>query len=336
MIRKLVSVENILDIQPIKGADRIEVATIKNWKVVVGKNDFKIGDEVVYFEIDSFLPIKEEFEFLRKSCYVKMEDGSEGFRLRSIRLRKQISQGLIMPTSILPPKDFKVGDDVASELGVIKYDPPLPKELEGEASGYYPSFIQKTDEERIQNLTDEYDEYKKFRFIASEKMDGTSSTFFLNDNEFGLCSRNLLLIFNPNNIFGRIAIKYNIEEKLRKLNRNLAIQGEIIGETIQGNKYKIKGQKLLVYNIFDIDKYEYLPKSEMLQLCDELELETVPTIFSNFVLPDTIEELLKLAYGISKIYDKVIREGLVWVSEDSKIRISFKTISDEFLLKFGE
>jgi len=336
MERKLVSIETILDIQPIKGADRIEVARVKNWKVVVGKNEYKIGDEVVYFEIDSFLPIKEEFEFLRKSCYKKMGDDIEGFRLKTIRLRNQISQGLIMPTSILPSNKFKIGDDVANTLGVIKYDPPLPKELEGEAVGYYPSFIQKTDEERIQNLTSEYDEYKKIKFFASEKMDGTSSTFFLNNNEFGVCSRNVQLIFNPENIFGRISIKYNIEEKLRKLNKNLAIQGEIIGETIKGNKYNIKGQKLLVYNIFDIDKYEYLSKSEMLQICEELDLENVPTIYSNFVLPETIEELLKLAYGKSKLNNEIIREGLVWVSEDCEIRISFKTISDEFLLKYGE
>jgi len=319
MKRKLVSIEPILDIQPIKGADRIEVATIKNWKVVVGKNEFRIGDNVVCFEIDSFIPIEEKFEFLRKSCYKKMIDETEGFRLKTIRLRKQISQGLIMSTSILPSNKFEIGEDIAAVLNVIKYDPPLPKELDGEAVGYYPSYIQKTDEERIQNLTSEYDEYRKIRFLASEKMDGESSTFFLNDNEFGLCSRNVQLIFNPENTFGRMAIKYNIEEKLRKLNKNLAIQGEIIGETIKGNKYNIKGQKLLVYNIFE-----------------EFELDTVPTIYSNFILPETIEELLKLAYGVSKLNDKIIREGLVWVSEDGEIRISFKTISDEFLLKYGE
>src|SRR5260221_575643 len=96
-MRKLASIQKVLDIQPIPNADAIEVVTINGWKVVSKKGEFKIGDLCVYFEIDSFLPIKPEFEFLRKSCYRKMADGSEGFRLRTIKLRGQISQGLVLP-----------------------------------------------------------------------------------------------------------------------------------------------------------------------------------------------------------------------------------------------
>lgn len=335
MERKLARVEKIVDIQPIKGADKIEVATVKNWKVVVKKDEFSIGENVVYFEIDSFLPIRDEFEFLRKSSYKKMADDSVGFRLRTVKLRNQISQGLIMPISILGDYEATLGEDVTELLGVVKYEAPIPAELDGVVVGDFPSFIQKTDEERIQNLSEEYEEYKKVKFFASEKMDGTSSTFFINEGEFGHCSRNWQLVFNPNNTFGRIITQNNLEEKLLNFGRNIAIQGEIIGEGVQGNKYKLIGQKLLVYNIFDIDKYQYVQKSEMVEICKLLNLETVPTIFEEFTLPETIDELLEIANGKSKLNPNVEREGLVWVSIDGR-RISFKTISNEFLIKFDE
>jgi RNA ligase (TIGR02306 family) len=231
---------------------------------------------------------------------------------------------------------WEIGDDVTEYLKVVKFDPPLPAELEGEAIGNFPSFIQKTDEERIQNLTSEYENYKKFKFFASEKVDGTSSTFFFNEGEFGICSRNYQLIFNTSNTFGRIVIDNNIEEKLRTLNKNLAIQGEIIGESVQGNKYKLKGQKFLVYNIFDINQYKYLSKIEMIEMCDMLKLEHVPTIFAEFTLPDNIDELIEIANDKSMVNSNSIREGLVWVSIDSPDRISFKTISNQFLTKYGE
>lgn len=341
-MRKLASIRIISEIRPIAGADKIEVARVDNWNVVIQKEQFKVGEKVVYFEIDSFLPIRPEFEFLRKSCYRKLADDSEGFRLRTISLRGQISQGLICPLSILNSNDIPFsgiwdeGDDVTEYLKVVKYEPPLPPELNGEAIGYFPSFIQKTDEERIQNLTSDYERFKAFKFFASEKVDGTSSTFFINDGEFGVCSRNYQLVFNTSNTFGKIVIQNNLEEKMRNFGRNIAIQGEIIGEGIQSNKYKLKGQKLLVYNVFDIDNYKYFSKEDMLKICKDFDLETVPTIFTDFTLTDSIDELLKIANDKSIINPVTIREGLVWVSINSPNRISFKTISNDFLIKYGE
>ena len=100
-MRKLATIQKIKEILPIEGADAIELAIVNGWKVVVGKNvEHKEGDYVIYCEIDSFLPIKEEFEFLRKSSYKKMADGTEGFRLRTIKLRGQVSQGLIIPINV--------------------------------------------------------------------------------------------------------------------------------------------------------------------------------------------------------------------------------------------
>lgn len=336
-MRKLASIRRISNIRPIEGADMIEVATVDNWNVVIKKNEFRIGELVVYFEIDSFLPIREEFEFLRKSSYKIMADGSEGFRLRTIKLRGQVSQGLIVPLSILnSTNNWNEGDEVTEYLGVVKYEPPIPAELAGTVIGNVPSQIQKTDEERIQNLTSEYENYKKFKFFASEKADGTSATYFLNDGVFGVCGRNWQYAYDPNNTFWKIAQKNNLEEKLRMLGRNLAIQGEVVGEGVQSNKYKLIGQRLLVFNIFDIDSHNYLSKEEMLEICNNFRLETVPTIFTEFTLPETIEELLEIANGRSMLFPGTIREGLVWVSINSPRRISFKTISNQFLLKYEE
>lgn len=336
-MRKLASVRKISNIRPIEGADMIEVATVDNWNVVVKKNEFQIGDLAVYFEIDSFLPVREEFEFLRKSSYKVMADGSVGFRLKTIRLRGQVSQGLIVPLSTLPTSDYIVGDDVTEILGVLKYEAPIPAELSGSVIGPIPSCIQKTDEERIQNLTAEYEDYKRYKFFASEKVDGTSTTIFLSEHLFfGVCGRNWQYEYNPDNTYWKVAIHNNLEEKMRKLNRNLAIQGEIVGEGVQSNKYKLIGQRLLVFNIFDIDKHEYLSKEEMLEICKIFGLQTVPTILTDFTLTETIDELLEIANDRSMVFPGTIREGLVWVSIDSPRRISFKTISNKFLLKYED
>ncbi len=102
MERKLASIRQISQLEPIEGADKIELATVDNWKVVVAKDvGHKVGDLVVYCEIDSFLPVKPEYEWLRKSSYKKLSDGTEGFRIKTVKLRSQLSQGLILPLSLL-------------------------------------------------------------------------------------------------------------------------------------------------------------------------------------------------------------------------------------------
>lgn len=330
-MRKLACIRRISALQPINGADRIEVAIVNGWKVVVNKGIHSVGELVVYCEIDSLLPIRDEFEFLRKSSYKKMSDGTEGFRLRTVTLRGQISQGLVIPMSVLPNGNYNEGDEVTEVLGIVKYEPPIPAELTGKVRGYFPSFIQKTDEERIQNLAEDYTNLRKLRYFASEKLDGTSTTMYLNENIFGVCSRNLDLEESQCTQW-RIAREQDVENKLRMFGRNLAIQGEIIGEGIQGNPYKLRGQQFRVFNIFDIDTYQYLTKIEMLEITENFNLLTVPTIFDEIELPETIDEILKMAEGKSMLNQNAEREGLVWVSVNSPDRISFKTISNKFLL----
>ena len=378
MERKLASIRKISDIQPIEGADLIELAIVDGWKVVVGKEvGHKVGDFVIYCEVDSFLPIREEFEFLRKSSYRKMID-QEGFRLKTIKLRGQVSQGLIIPLSILEGEEedeklgylqtpegpiyqlgpydgalvIEEGADVTAMLNIVKWDPPMPAELAGVAKGNFPSFIPKTDEERVQNLAKNYDRMKEQKYYMTEKLDGSSSTFYVRDGEFGVCSRNLDLcrpepfvegvvmcddgVERPKkeNTFWKVARELNIEENMVDMGRNLAIQGEIIGEGIQGNPYRIKGQTLRVYNAFDIDTQEYLGFEQLKVTARALCLEMVPVIDEEFTLSETIDELLKFAEGKSTLNGSAEREGYVIRSHDMKT--SFKVISNNFLLKEKE
>ena len=373
MERKLATIQKIRDIRPIDGADAIELAIINNWQVVVAKNvGHKIGDWVVYCEIDSFLPIREEFEFLRKSSFKKMGD-QEGFRLKTIRLRGQLSQGLVLPISVLEgPDEMKIGIskqpwgdqlqlgpydnalvieedvDVSEKLGIVKFEPPIPAQLAGKVKGYFPSFIRKTDEERVQNLTKKYEGWKNQRFYVTEKLDGSSATFYLRDGIFGVCSRNLELAepeeFVPavvmcedgverpkqENSFWKAARELGIMEKLEKVGYNLCLQGELVGEGIQKNPYKIKGQTVYFFNAFNIDTQEYLEFDEFIKLMKDLSLQTVPILEIDFSLPDTIDQLLDYADAKSFLNQSFDREGVVVRSYNRKI--SFKVISNKFLI----
>lgn len=356
--RKLATIRMISEILPIDGADAIELAVVDGWKVVIKKGEYKTGDICVYCEVDSFLPIREEFEFLRKSSYKKLKDGTEGFRLKTIKLRGQISQGLILPLEILEGEDemklgfsqqphglqfqlgpwddafvIEIGADVTELLGITKYEPPIPAELAGKAKGNFPAFLRKTDEERIQNLTKYYEKWKldDKKFYATEKLDGSSATFYYNNGVFGVCSRNLDLLESEGNTFWKVARQLNLEEKLKSLGKNVAVQGELIGEGIQGNPYNIKGQTVKFFNVFDIDACSYYDLDLFLStIQDVLQLETVPVLDLPDGLPATIEELLKMAEGKSVLNPNFDREGLVIRSTDRSV--SFKAISNKFLL----
>ena len=335
MERKLASVQIVSEIRPIEGADAIEVARINNWDVVVKKGEFNAGDFCIYFEIDSFLPIKEEFEFLRKSSYKKM-GAQEGFRLKTIRLRGQVSQGLLIPIHVkeLFGDTVYEGMDVTELLGVVKYEPPIPAELAGKVRGNFPGFLRKTDEERVQNLSKEYPTWveQDLDFYVTEKLDGSSATFYLNNDQFGVCSRNLDLEETEGNTFWKVARELQIEEKLREYGRNLAIQGELIGEGIQGNPYNIKGHTVRFFNVFDIDSQTYYGLPMFLALFEhQLKLETVPFLTNlTMKLPQTIDECLAFADGKSVLNQNFDREGVVFRTMDRNI--SFKAISNKFLL----
>lgn len=343
-MRKLASIQLVKDIRPIEGADAIEVVVINGWEVVSKKGEHKVGDLVVYCEIDSFLPIREEFDFLRKSSYKKMGN-QEGFRLKTIKLRGQISQGLVLPLSIIPNDDReypilpKEGDDVTELLNITKYEPPIFAEgeksfLGGKRKDNFPWFVPKTDEERVQNLN-----YERFRqmtrhhkFYVTEKFDGSSATFYLNQGEFGVCSRNIDLCETEDNRFWQMARLYSIEEKLRTMGKNVAIQGELVGPGFQGNKYKLESNELAFFNVYDIDNGKYLNFDDFVDFLEKSCLPVVTILEDEFILPETLEELLKYAEAKSSynVHTITEREGVVIRSHDRTI--SFKVISNKFLL----
>jgi len=340
-MRKLASIRRISNIEPIEGADRIELATVDGWKVVVAKDvGHAVGDVVVYCEIDSFLPIKPEFEFLRKTSYKKMGD-REGFRLKTIRLRGQISQGLILPIDTLKGKidfgvgrrfeehaDSLIGQDVSELLGIVKYDPPIPAQLEGTVKGYFPGFLRKTDQERVQNI--DFGEIQG-SFSVTEKLDGTSFTCYKYNGEFGVCSRNLELIETNDNTYWQVARKLDLKNKIPE---GYAFQGEIVGPGIQKNIYSLNEHSLFVFDMYDIKRETYLSISDVVDITSPLGLNTVPILNHDFNIPkdcQSIQDLLVMAENKSELNSEAEREGVVLRSKDYP-NFTFKVISNKFLL----
>jgi RNA ligase (TIGR02306 family) len=362
-MRKLASIKRIDEINPIEGANAIEVATVGGWKVVVKKGEYTAGDLAVYFEIDSWIP-HELAPFLSNGKEPREFEGVKGERLRTIKLRGQISQGLLLPVyndftgtylmcysedadeySVTVSED----DDVTELLGILRYERPLPAQLAGQAKGNFPSFIPKTDEERVQNLSKNLGKWSQSgdQWEISEKLDGSSMTVFFRNNamndaddfiaEFGVCSRNLQLKETEGNSFWGAARKYNLEEKLTALDRNIAIQGELVGPGIQGNKYKLTDIDFYVFTVYDIDTGEYLSSADRLELCEKLGLKHVPVLCA-ITLPNSgviVDALLSMAEGKSKLNLNTEREGIVFKNIQNP-QLHFKAISNKFLMKFED
>jgi len=337
-MRKLATIETILEKRPIEGADRIESVRVRDWWVVSKKDEFQVGDSCIYFEIDSFLPIIPPFEFLLSGSSKKrmIVEGKQvdGIRLKTIKLRGQLSQGLVMPIRDLvtyssePLLPLETGTDITDFLGVLKYDIPIPAELAGKAKGFFPSFIPKTDEERIQNMSEVLSGY-----YVSEKLDGTSTTFFKKDMVFGVCSRNLELS-ESDVLPWRMAKKYDLANKLPD---GWAIQCELIGEGIQGNPLKQVGQDIYCFNAYNITGGFYLNYKDFIGMCEAIGVKTVPIVDENYSLSKTVDEILSYADGKSLLNPEVLREGVVIRPKiEQKIggsRLSFKAVSNAYLLK---
>ncbi|XZF13483.1 RNA ligase (ATP) [Chitinophagaceae bacterium MMS25-I14] len=326
-MRKLASIQRILKTEPIAGADAIEKATVLGWQLVIKKGEFKPGDLCVYMEIDSLLPERPEFEFLR----------NKNFRIKTVKLRGQISQGICFPLNILPADcPIEEGADVTETLGIEKYEAPVPVNLSGIMKGAFPSFIPKTDETRVQVLQELLDAHKGARCYITEKLDGTSVTCFVKGGGFGICSRNMELIETEDNTYWRVAREMDIEKKLCSIGKNVAIQGELVGERIQGNKLKLKGQMIYIFSLFFIDEYRYAGYDELVRIAGELGLPLVPVLTDAYQLDNRIESLLQMANIPSVLNTMALAEGIVIRLRDYHEHVSFKAISNEFLLKYGE
>lgn len=358
--RKLASIRRIAAIDPIEGADRIVKATVDGWELVTQKsNNFQVGDLVVYFEIDSLLPEIPEFKFLRPYFVTKSVNGP-GFRLKTIKLRGQISQGLILPIDPIyvqeingeqwftdncgtPVCPYQEGEDLTEYFNVKKYEKPIPAELAGTIRGNFPSFIKKTDQERIQNCFKEWsDLWRNEEFEVTLKLDGSSFTaYYLQQSEknpiarFGVCSRNLDLIETETNAFWRVARKLNLEEKLASLGHSVAIQGELMGPGVQGNREGLLDLDLYVFDMFNIDTFKYMYAPERHEFCAKNWLEHVPIIeyaavFSGFM---SAKDFLEYAERPSLNHKQA--EGIVFKSIKFPC-YSFKAISNAFLMAGGD
>ena len=343
MSNKLASIEKILEIKIHPNADKLEIARILGWDIVVGKNEFRKDDFVIFIPVDSIVPIKPEFEFLRKSSYRKFNDGTEGFRIKTCKLRGQISQGLCLPIlenlQIMPP--FQEGQDVSSILGIKYYEKPVPVQLRGQVKGQFPFFIPKTDEERVQNIVNLLPEVVGKDLYVTVKLDGTSMTVYHKDGEIGVCSRNLEYVRSEDVTMWRIVKQYDLENKLKRLNKNIALQGELCGESIQKNRLKLKGQDWFLFNVWDIDLQCYWNLYSMLNLIQELDLNMVPLIILDELFDSTkINNWLELAKGNYGGTDN-LREGIVVRSAmenrfSDGTRMSFKVLNNDFLLRCEE
>lgn len=325
------------------------------------KDEYKPGDKCIYVEIDSVMPEKPEFEFLRKN----------NFRIRTMKMAGVLSQGICFPLSMLPPGDYQEGDDVTELLGVTKYDEyadepqddskkpksplrqfmfrhkvtrPLAKFIwrkPEKNKNAFPDFISKTDETRIQNIPHVLED-KNVKWVGREKIDGQSGTFFLRrikrriplitpKYEFGVCSRNLRLAKPDNSAYWRVAQKYNLRKVLEEIICDqdwVCIQGEVVGPKIQGNKYGLDDVDLYCFNLIYPGRKVDCSRGEDVAFVHGLKW--APLVVENYTLPDTVQEVLDFASGQSKLAP-TLREGIVFRNYETGQ--SFKAVSNEFLLK---
>lgn len=331
--RKLATVVKISSINPIQGADRIEVARVRGWDVVVGKGQFSEGDLAVYFEIDSALPVDEpHFSFLAARGVKTMPDGTKVHVLRTVKLRKQISQGLLMTLGELPLNPAinweEEGLNLTDELGIQKWEPPLPGGTS--IKGNFPTqYASKTDSERVQNLSYKaWEQIQNHKWVATEKVDGTSITIIRDlEGKLIVCSRNYIV--------GEDSLHYNAaisQPWIENLQPGMAVQGEVAGPGIQGNPLQLTETRLFVFDIW-VDR---VPVGRGYWPHWAIENE-VPIIEMD--LPATIEEAVEQADGLmSCVNPDVMAEGLVWHTVDGSVpsalgRSTWKAINNSYLLR---
>ena len=336
-MRKMATIRKIDALRPIPGADAIECAIVGGWTCVVKKGEYVAGDLAIYCEIDSWIPY-EVAPFLSRGNFPHVYNEVKGERLRTVKLRGQLSQGLLLPLSVIPFASYIPDDDVSELLGIVKYEAPIPASLAGEVKGMFPSRIPKTDQERIQNLSTELEEWKaeKLTWEVTEKLDGSSMTVYIIDGEVGVCSRNLDLKPNKDNSLWATAYKNEIDVKLIQSLSNLAIQGELVGNGIQDNIYKMRDHEFYVYDIYDIDAGRYFTPAERVAYCKVWDIKHVPVFKTDFMLTnETVADLLQMAEAKSVMGDisGPEREGVVYKCNERQV--SFKTVSNKFLFKSG-
>lgn len=341
-MRKLAKIVKIDELNPIEGADAIECAVVGGWKVVAQKGLYNVGDLAVYFEIDSWIP-HELAPFLSKGKEPREFEGVKGERLKTIKLRGQLSQGLLMPLKEIDLNGMTLIEDmdVTERLNVKKWEKPINAQLAGVCKGNFPSLIPKTDQERVQNLKKEIAGVIEagVAFEITEKLEGSSMTCYLIDGVFGVCSRNMDLKPTAENAFWQTAVREDVEERMREEFglADFAIQGELVGPGIQGNIYKLKETRFFVFDIYDIRRGVYVDPITRRSMVDSMGLDHVPVLAYQAQLRDTlgindVDGILAFAEGKSVLGDITgpEREGIVF--KEINGGFTFKAISNKYLL----
>jgi hypothetical protein len=353
-MRKLATIREVTETLPIEGRDRIELAIFDGWQIIVKKDEFKPGDKAVFIEIDSVLPEKPEFEFLR----------NKNFRIKTMKMSGVLSQGICFPLDILPKREYEIGEDVTDIIGIKQYEAtrdldPVEVKSSNSLKRYlfrfkiirtlfgktkrqkqgFPDFIVKTDESRVQNLPNILKD-KSIKYEVTEKLDGSSMTTFMKKGifkaEFGVCSRNIRLSLShiQDNEYIKAVKKYNIKNVLtaimKEYKANLVVlQGEILSPKIQGNKYKVSEVDFYGFNLI-IDGVK-IKGEKAKEIVSRHGVKWVPILDTSYVLPDTVSEILQHATAKSEI-GETIREGCVYRNYEKNI--SFKAVSPDFLIKY--
>lgn len=344
-MRDLASIQKIISLEPIEGKDRIELATILGWKVIVGKEEFKVGDLVIYVEYDTILPEKPEFEFLRSRCWSKMY---KGFRIKNMSMGGVFSQGIVFSLDLISTDHgkFLEGRNVAEQLGVVKYDPEEIRERKACSTStkyspfkkwllqfkimrkillgkkvhkrMYPETVHKSSETNIQKNFSTM-QGRSDKYYLTEKLEGQAGTFLLlqqtkRKREYMIFSHNAYRSSDQPSNWKEISDKYELEILLRDVPENLAIQGEIIGPGIQGNIYGLSEKEFYVYKISNTDTGVPFTFTNMKAFCELKGLPFVPVLGTNVELLGSVEEMLKHSDGESLLKKGVKREGVIWRS----------------------
>ena len=340
-MRNLVTIQRITEVKPIPDADSIELVLIKGWQCVAKKGEFKPGDRCVYFEVDSYLPIDERYEFLRKSSYRNNEYMGEGFRIKTLRFRGEISQGLALPVNAFPeaPPGTADGTDITDLLKVKKWEMPEQVGTAGTAIGDKPFGIPTTDETRIQAIPEFLENFRGKPYYISTKMDGTSCTVYVKDGKVGVCGRNDEYKEDPETCsMWAYVYKHGLKNKLLALAEDIALQGEFCGAGIQKNRLRLYEPVLYVFDVIKIGEGDKLRKcglAEILSYCEKIGLESVPIEETGDSFNYTLPELIERARG--KYTSGLDKEGIVVRTQEygrvGNEKLSFKVLNNDFLAK---
>ncbi len=335
MENKIASIELIDKINVHPNAELLEIADVLGYKVCVKKGEFTEKTKCVFIQVDSVLEPRPEYEFLKNKDY----------RIRVIRLRKQISQGICFPLSVFNfPEDYAVGTEVCHLIGAAHYEKPLSPELAGIAKGGLPGWLIRTDELNLRSYPEALPEFSDKLCYLAKKADGSSLTAYLKGEEFGVCSRGRDLVEVETNSFWKVARKYKLEEALRAFRAiypgDFAVQGELVGPGIQGNPMKLTELTMRVFNLFSIDKRKYSHYETLVEFCADNNLPMVDIVWAgkfNFTLPELIEMANKTEYSPGNLCEGlVLRPCQEQDSEALGKRLSVKIISEEYCLKHNQ